>query len=282
MGATLGVSATILILTGYADPRLFWLGAALFGLTILGLVDDVRPLSWRLKLVVQLACAVTAVEALPLAANLGSMNLWWVKFIAAAFLVTTINFINFIDGIDEITVAHALPSLSVPVLLAALGVMSVANGIVAASAMGAIAGFWIWNRHPARVFLGDCGSLPLGLLLGWFGLVLCIGFHPLSGLTILLYPLADGGLTLLRRLLAREAVTQPHRQHAYQRAVDAGLSAQRVAGTVGVISLLTALLCLLGLWLEQSLAIAATAFIGALVVTTQIGLWYVIGQPRRN
>lgn len=275
MGATLGVAAALFILTGYGDARLGWLALALGGLTILGLIDDMRSLGWRLKLAVQTACAMAAVEALPLPQGLDVISGLSLRLAAAAFLVTTVNIVNFVDGIDEITAAHALPSLSVPALLAALGAISAANGIVAACSLGAVVGFWLWNRHPARIFLGDSGSLPLGLLLGWLALVLSLSLHPLSGLTILLYPLTDGGLTLLRRLLAREALTQPHRQHAYQKAVDAGIPPRQVAGTVGLISLATALLCLLGLWSGQPAAIVATALFGTIIAIAQVGLWQV-------
>lgn len=282
MGATLGVATALLLLTGYGDARLVWLAVALGGLTILGLADDMQPLGWRLKLAVQAACALAAVEALPLPAGLEALTAVSLRLAAAAFLVTTINIVNFVDGIDEITAAHALPALSVPALLAAFGGISAASGIVAACALGAVIGFWLWNRHPARIFLGDCGSLPLGLLLGWLALELSLHLHPLSGMTILLYPLADGGLTLLRRVLARETLTQPHRQHAYQRAVDAGLPPRQVAGTVGLISLATALLCLLGLWLDQPAAIVATTLLGTVIVIAQVRSWYGAGQMAKN
>lgn len=279
VGATLGIAAALFILTGFGSAQLWWLALGLAALTMLGLADDMQPLGWRLKLAAQTACAMATVEALPLPEGLDVLHRLPLRLAAAAFLVTTVNIVNFVDGIDEITAAHTLPSLSVPVLLAAFGTISTDSGIVAACALGAVIGFWLWNRHPARIFLGDCGSLPLGLLLGWLALVLSLSLHPLSGLTILLYPLADGGLTLLRRLLAREDLTKPHRQHAYQRAVDAGIPPRQVAGTVGLISLATALLCLLGLWLAQPAAIVATAFLGTIIVIAQVGLWHRTIQP---
>lgn len=273
MGATLASASLLLLASGPVEPRLLLLAASLVGLTVLGLIDDISPLGWRLKLVVQIGCAFIATAALPASLDLGLASSLALSILGTGFLVGMINLVNFIDGIDEITAAHALPSLAVPVLLAAVDMMPLDASMIAGTAIGALIGFWFWNRHPAQVFLGDCGSLPVGLLLGWLSLVLAIQVHPISGITVLLYPLADGGSTLLRRLLKGESLTQPHRQHAYQKAVDAGLPSRQAAGRVGLLSLLTASLALVGVWSGQSAVIAGTLIAGLVLVAAQILAW---------
>ena len=89
---------------------------------------------------------------------------------------------------------------------------------------GAALGFLWWNWSPAKVFMGDVGSIPLGFGLGWllFSLA-CAGLWP-AALLLPLYFVADASITLLRRLFAGKPVLQAHREHVYQRAVQAGRS----------------------------------------------------------
>ena len=81
----------------------------------------------------------------------------------------------------------------------------------------------MWNWAPARIFLGDVGSVPLGYLIGF--LLLCVGGRGQWKIALILplYFLADATITLLAPAVARRAVWRPHRQHFYQRAVQRGL-----------------------------------------------------------
>ena len=81
----------------------------------------------------------------------------------------------------------------------------------------------MWNWAPARIFLGDVGSVPLGYLLGFLLLFVAARGHWRIALILPLYFLADATITLLRRLARGELVWRPHRQHFYQRAVQRGL-----------------------------------------------------------
>jgi UDP-N-acetylmuramyl pentapeptide phosphotransferase/UDP-N-acetylglucosamine-1-phosphate transferase len=98
------------------------------------------------------------------------------------------------------------------------------------------------------VFLGDVGSLPIGLLLGWCLLELAYHGQVAAALLLPLYYLADATVTMLRRLFAGEKVWAAHRSHFYQRATDNGFSVLRVISTVFTLNLGLAIL-----------AIAATA-----------------------
>ena len=103
-----------------------------------------------------------------------------------------------------------------------------------ASAAAAMLGFLWWNRPPARIFLGDVGSIPLGFLLGWLLLKAAAAGHWAPALILPLYYLADATVTLLRRAVRREKVWQAHREHFYQQAVrhgrDHGAVSAAVAG----------------------------------------------------
>jgi UDP-N-acetylmuramyl pentapeptide phosphotransferase/UDP-N-acetylglucosamine-1-phosphate transferase len=223
------------------------LAAALAGATAIGLADDIRPLAWRPKLLAQTLCCILAVAGLPADLRLVAVDalFWPERGLMILALVAFMNFVNFVDGIDEITAAHAAPALGAVALIAGAGLVEREAGLIAAAGFGAVLGFWLWNRHPARLFLGDSGSLSLGLLVGWLALRLGCETSLAAGLLIVLYPACDALVTLARRWHAGARITEPHRDHAYQRAVDGGMPVRRVAGTVALVSLLTAGLAVL-------------------------------------
>jgi UDP-N-acetylmuramyl pentapeptide phosphotransferase/UDP-N-acetylglucosamine-1-phosphate transferase len=99
-------------------------------------------------------------------------------------------------------------------------------------------GFLVWNWHPARIFLGDVGSIPLGFLLGWLLLDLAASGLWQAALILPLYYLADASLTLLRRLLRGAVIWHAHREHCYQQAVQRGRSHAAVSRAVAFTNLL--------------------------------------------
>ena len=103
-------------------------------------------------------------------------------------------------------------------------------------------GFAPFNRPVARVFLGDVGSLPIGLLLGWCLLQLAWRQQFAAALLLPLYYLLDATVTLLRRLARREPFWAAHRSHFYQRATDNGFTVWRVVGEVFALNVLLAAL----------------------------------------
>jgi UDP-N-acetylmuramyl pentapeptide phosphotransferase/UDP-N-acetylglucosamine-1-phosphate transferase len=141
------------------------------------------------------------------------------------------------------------------------------EGIVVAVALcGALIGFAPFNRPVALVFLGDVGSLPIGLLVGWL-LVLLAGDGKLAAALILpLYYLADATLTLIRRIVRGERFWQGHRTHFYQRATDGGYSVPEIVARVFAINIgLVALAVATAVWPERSVGVAALACAAALV-----------------
>jgi UDP-N-acetylmuramyl pentapeptide phosphotransferase/UDP-N-acetylglucosamine-1-phosphate transferase len=95
--------------------------------------------------------------------------------------------------------------------------------MLAAAVAAAATGFLVWTWAPARIFLGDVGSVPLGYLLGFLLLHQAARGHWKVALILPLYFLADATITLLRRLSRGEQIWQAHREHFYQRAVQRGL-----------------------------------------------------------
>ena len=138
-------------------------------LALVGAVDDIRPLSAAPRLTVQCIAAGGRDRAAFLP-NGTSCRLipWWVERLCLFVgLVWFVNLTNFMDGIDWMTVAEVVPLTGAFVLFGLLGALGMVPTLVAAALLGAILGFAPFNRPVARLFLGDVGSLPIGLLVGW-------------------------------------------------------------------------------------------------------------------
>lgn len=250
--------------------RLAAAGAAALLLAAIGAADDIRPLPVLPRLLGQLLAVGLAVAGaaagepvLPIPFALEVVLL----VVAGAWFV---NLTNFMDGIDGITLAGFLPLAAGAALLAATGRMTPAGGLLAAAFLGALAGFVFFNTPRARLFLGDVGSLPIGLIGGALLLDLAQNGALVAAIILPLYHFADATLTLLGRLLRRERVWEAHRWHAYQRAVDGGWSHGQVSGAILALNIGLAGLALLsagrGLGLQLACLGAAMAAVGAVIL----------------
>ncbi len=130
------------------------------------------------------------------------------------------NLVNFMDGIDWMTVAEVVPLTATVALLGLSGTIPSSSTILAFALLGATLGFAPFNKPVAKLFLGDVGSLPIGLLLGWLLLRLAGAGEIVAALLLPLYYVADASFTLVRRIAAGEPFWQAHRSHFYQRAGD--------------------------------------------------------------
>ena len=137
---------------------------------------------------------------------------------------------------------------------------------MATALCGAYLGFAPFNRPVAKVFLGDIGSLPTGLLLAWCLFDLATKGHLAAALILPLYFIADATLTLLRRIAKREKIWDAHRQHFYQRAFDRGLPVARILKIVFVLNALLALLAWSSVALPWAIAQAAILLVAAVLV----------------
>lgn len=227
--AALGVSA----LSGRLvfEPALVSALVCLLATGVLGLGDDLVGLSVRFRLLAGAGASAAALGAILLGAGFSPVLTAVLVVPGVIFVVGTMNGVNFIDGSDLITAAHAAPGMGGFALAFWLG-GEAGFALVAAAFLGGILGFVPWNWPPARIFMGDTGSLPVGFALGLFAVVLSMQGAPVAAALFLAYPLADAALTLLARARAGAKLSEAHRDHAYQKARDAGWPALRVAGYV--------------------------------------------------
>jgi UDP-N-acetylmuramyl pentapeptide phosphotransferase/UDP-N-acetylglucosamine-1-phosphate transferase len=236
------IAATIIVVAGAVvlapdlsnNPlRLAAVFASIVGLAVVGATDDVRPLEALPRLLLQAAAVAVVIATLPAELRIISALPWWIE--RACILiggVWFVNLVNFMDGIDWMMVAEVVPVTAGLSIFGLLGALPWDATVASVSLFGAIVGFAPFNRPVARLFLGDVGSLPIGLLLGWLLVVLAGNGHLAAALLLPLYFLADSTVTLVRRLVNGEPVMQAHRSHFYQRARDGGLTVYRIIGRV--------------------------------------------------
>jgi UDP-N-acetylmuramyl pentapeptide phosphotransferase/UDP-N-acetylglucosamine-1-phosphate transferase len=240
--AVVAAISVALLIAATIEPAVtlgLWpLAIAVLLLAAVGACDDIFHLSVAPRFVVQFVAVGIVVATLPHEARIVPLLPWWVE--RAALLIAgvyAVNVANFMDGLDWLTVAEVVPVTAGLCLLSLLGALSPQDTVVALAVLGAVIGFAPFNRPVARLFLGDVGSLPIGLLMFWLLLRLAAEGHVVAALLLPLYYLGDATVTLLRRLARRENVLQPHRSHFYQRATDRGFSVNGIVARIFVLNL---------------------------------------------
>ena len=252
---------------GSAREVFIALAATVF-IAVVGGVDDLRPLPIVPRLVLQAIAVTLLVAAMPGDVHiLPLLPIWAERLCLVVGLVWFVNLANFMDGIDWITVAEVVP---VTAAVAFLGHMSAAPPpfmILALALLGAMLGFAPFNKPVAKLFLGDVGSLPIGLLLGWLLLQLARDGQAAAAVLLPLYYLADASVTLVRRIMAGEPFWQAHRSHFYQRACDMGFTVRAIVGRVFLTNLALAALAFLTVLEREPGAIMFSLAGGGALVT---------------
>lgn len=218
---------------------------ATIAIALLGFADDIVSLPVLVRLVLQAACVGAVVFTLPEYARImPALPLALERVLISLAGVWFVNLVNFMDGLDLMTVAEVVPVTAALLLLGWIGDLSSPAVLIATALCGAVLGFAPFNKPVAKVFLGDVGSLPIGLLLGWCLLELAWHGQPVAALLLPAYYLADSTITLFRRIVRREQFWSAHRTHFYQRATDNGFTTRCVIGEVFALNLVLALLAI--------------------------------------
>ncbi len=237
-----GLALVLAFAPGMPDAERLSLSVLLAGtlvLAVLGGVDDLRPLPALPRLLVQLASVAAVVWSLPSGERLlpDFVPVVAERAVLTVALLWFVNLTNFMDGLDWITVAGFAPLSLALAMLAAAGAAGVAAGLIGALLLGGLLGFAPFNRPTARLFLGDVGSLPLGLLAGYALIRLGGEGHLVPAIILPLAMVTDATLTLLRRMAAGERFWDAHRSHFYQRATANGLGVMDVVTRAALVNL---------------------------------------------
>ena len=213
----------VIIYTAIAIYQKFYLPLLSIPLAIIGLIDDKFVLSNKIKFIFQIS---TVTYILFFLQNSDTsflsyllVNRFYLYLILIFFGVAIINFINFMDGIDGIVCGC--------IIIIFISINGTFHYLF--PAIGALTAFLIFNWQPSKIFMGDTGSLFLGSYL--LTLIYNSG-SILDSLKIVLlcFPLiADPIIVIIRKLINKQNILKPHKQHLYQRLVSGGISHSKVS-----------------------------------------------------
>lgn len=206
------------------DPKLFWGLCMGIPVALIGLIDDLRPLSARLRMGVQIFSAAGALYFLGgvprVDFGLFAVSGIYLNLIALLLIVWLTNLYNFLDGLDGYAAAQGI--------FVSLGGYWLFGNIELLWLASAIGGFLLFNWHKASIFMGDVGSTTLGFLFAVW-MIQDAGTSHFSGWLVLLSLFGfDATVTLIRRWRNGEKLTQAHRKHMYQRLHQSGWSHSKV------------------------------------------------------
>ncbi len=272
----------LVLFHGLSEP----LVVAALGISAIGLVDDARGVGPLAKLTAQVAAGVylyyrgfevTRIsnpfgEPIQLGVLALPVTLLWLVGMSNAF--------NLIDGMDGLAAGIAFVS-TVGLMIAAAVNTRWEVMLAGAALAGALAGFLPYNFNPARVFLGDCGALPVGFMLAAIALKGSMKASAAVAVAVpllaLALPILDVGLAVVRRFMRRKRIFQGDRDHIHHRLVDMGLTPRRAVVTLyGVAVLFTGLALLVAMGPGQ--VVWAAAAIVLLVIwagVRALGYWEV-------
>jgi UDP-N-acetylmuramyl pentapeptide phosphotransferase/UDP-N-acetylglucosamine-1-phosphate transferase len=266
--ATLITTVAVIVFAGAVEMKI---PIAVFAATLfigaVGIADDVKSIPVLPRLLLQgLAVAAVILAAPENLRIVPACPLWLERGLSFLAGLWFVNLVNFMDGLDLMTAAEVVPITGALVLLGWLAEYPATAMIAAAALFGAMLGFAPFNRPVAKIFLGDVGSLPIGLLVGWCLLQLAWHQQVAAALLLPLYYLADATVTLFRRIARGEPFWAAHRSHFYQRATDNGFSVSRVVSEVFALNILLAALAI-GSVMTSSTAIAILLFVAGGIAT---------------
>jgi UDP-N-acetylmuramyl pentapeptide phosphotransferase/UDP-N-acetylglucosamine-1-phosphate transferase len=247
-------------------------------LAIIGAIDDMRSLPLGVRLMVQCVAVLAVIASLPESLRI-LPSLPFLVERAGLFVggVWFINLVNFMDGIDWMMVAEFVPVTAAIVLVGYYGAIGLLPALVAAALLGALAGFAPFNKPAAQIFLGDVGSLSLGLVLGWLLLQLAERGYLAAALILPLYYLADATITLIGRIARGDPFWRAHRMHFYQQAMDNGFAVSAIVARVFLLNV-----ALAGLALFSIAADTVATSVAAFVVAVGAVAWLLIRFSRSN
>lgn len=212
---------------------------SIFLLAAVSLLDDLIGVNPLIRLLVQILSVAMPLSMMSIDFMGPEISPIVEKIVIGALWVWCINLFNFMDGIDGIS-AMEMISIGLGITFVTVFAEQFPNDLGHYGMIFAAAGcgFWWWNRHPAKIFLGDVGSIPIGFLMGYLLLMLAISGYGIAALILPGYYLADGSITLLKRLWKREKIWQAHSGHYYQKAVRKGWTHSVVVRYVAGVNIL--------------------------------------------
>ena len=251
-----------------------------FLLFLIGFWDDIKGIKASLKFVLEFIIILTGSFALFKSSNVVLV------LMLTIFVMWIMNSFNFMDGIDGFAALHAVPIY--------IGYFVVTHNIVFLIVPCALLAFLLFNFPPAKIFMGDAGSLPLGFLIGitpfvfiaqdlsWpniNNIIITICFIILCDITFFF----DASLTLVRRAIKRKNIFRAHRDHIYQHAFDVGISSRIISIYNCILTIIASSCAVYGfVFAKTTITLLQNYLVVALIIVVLYSLLRVATAMARN
>jgi UDP-GlcNAc:undecaprenyl-phosphate GlcNAc-1-phosphate transferase len=224
------------------------LGAGAF-IFLIGLIDDVRGLRASHKLLAQVAAStilcLSGIRIISIDfAGVHALNLGWLSFpVTILWIVGVTNAMNLIDGLDGL--AAGISAIAY-VAIAAFSIFGsqIVMSIITLAVLGSLCGFLIFNFNPARIFMGDCGSMFLGFVLAGSSVICSVKSGTVVALALAILalgvPIFDMVFAMLRRFLEGRRIMSPDRSHLHHLLLDLGLRQRHVVVCMYIVTAMAA------------------------------------------
>lgn len=233
-------------------------------LAAVSLLDDLISIPVWVRLLVQIIAVSIPLCVLPIDIFGEAVPPLAEKILFGIVWVWGINMFNFMDGVDGLSAVEMISvglSIALLMVFAELFPSQLATYSMIMAAAGC--GFWWWNRYPAKIILGDVGSIPIGFIGGYLLLLLALEGYIAAAVIIPAYYVADSSITLVKRLCRKNKIWQAHSEHYYQRAVRKGWRHNVVARYIAGINVLLGFLAVYSMltpeWAGMYVALAYMA-----------------------
>ncbi len=230
----------------------------------ISLLDDAFTISIPLRMYFQILSVYLTINSLyGYNTNLlPHLSLTIEKTLIAIALLGFINIYNFMDGIDGLAGSQTIYIATIVLIFSIIDPQIDSSiSYLCLSIIGSCLGFLIYNWHPAKIFMGDVGSVTLGLICGWLLLNIAIHGYIAAAIIIPGYYLADGITTILKRLIQKKKIWHAHSEHYYQLAVRKGSSHSQVTKRIICCNLILGILSLFSINYSIASLILATLFL---------------------
>lgn len=280
------------ILFGTMSIRMNAILIGSFIIIVTGIVDDINPIPAKVKFLFQtIAASVVAFYGQILLSDLSAFG-FYIDFgilsypITIIFIVSIINCINLIDGLDGL--AAGLSSIYFMTIgIVILGWLKVfdLNAIITFIMLGSTLGFLCHNFHPAKIFMGDSGSMFLGYIIAVIAL---LGFKNvtlttlLAPICLLAIPILDTSFAIIRRFINKKPIDEPDKEHLHHQLLNLKISHRNTVLVIYFIDILFAVAMLVYMLGDKTLGIIMYALLFILVLIFIMKTNIIIDHSKKN
>ena len=271
------------------DTDLFLILGGAFFIVILGIIDDIHSINPFVKLIFQLLIAAIPViggiriDYFHYAGDNYIFLGFWAIPVTIIWIAALMNAINLIDGLDGLSCGvSTISSISILAVIIIQG-GEFSSALITLILIGACLGYLPFNRNPARIFMGDTGSLFLGYILSIISVKGMFKMHTvismLVPLIIFALPLADTIFAIVRRVLAGKSPFSADRGHLHHRFIDMGFNQKE---TVGILYAICGILGLVAVFMCDKMFTQNTLLRSLIITAIALGLFIVYIKILKN